>query len=297
MMAKYRPFKTRFWQDPRVQELSPKAKLTFIYLFTNPSATEAGVFQTTFKTISNETDIDRNEVEEILLEELCSAGLIQYDASNSVVWVVNFLKNRSGGNPKMLVTSINNTKKEITTSLWGQFDKHYETLLNGFLEGSVTDSGKGIGKGIGKGNKKNSASGDADRVVKNSYKTKKGRILKNPMLLAFDKFWTSFAYRKGKAEAADTFLDISPDKALLEKIIEGAKREAQNRQTILEKGGSPKWPQGWLSARRWEDEDGGVCQSPHTCKQCDYFIRKSCDGQKNQGNSCNAFVKTMSATA
>lgn len=87
------------------------------------------------------------------------------------------------------------------------------------------------------------------------YRTKKGRFLTGKRLKAFNAFWNDFALPKGKAEAADAWLDI-PDMTprLVEQIRLAARQEAIHREEESAKGKSPKWAQGWLSGRRWEDE-------------------------------------------
>jgi hypothetical protein len=88
-----------------------------------------------------------------------------------------------------------------------------------------------------------------------TYKTKKGRKLTGKKLQQFDRFWTAFAYQRGKAEAADAFLDIQGfNDELLEVIVTAATAEAASRTTALAQGKTPKMAQGWLSCRRWEDE-------------------------------------------
>lgn len=88
-----------------------------------------------------------------------------------------------------------------------------------------------------------------------AYKTKKGRKLTGKRLQQFNRFWTAFAYQKGKAEAADAFLDIHGfNDELLEVIVTAATAEAASRTSALAQGKTPKMAQGWLSGRRWEDE-------------------------------------------
>lgn len=86
------------------------------------------------------------------------------------------------------------------------------------------------------------------------YLTKKKRRLSGKRLRSFERFWTAFNYSRGKAEAADAWLDI-PDLSdtLEETIIAAAEREASARQALLVLGRSPKWAFGWLAGRRWED--------------------------------------------
>lgn len=108
-----------------------------------------------------------------------------------------------------------------------------------------------------------SASGDAARAVgpNDFYISKRRRKLTGPRLGRFNLFWTTYGYAKGKAETADAWIDLEAGYAngiperVYQQIIEAARHEAQGRQALLDKGRSPKWPQGWLSGRRWEDHD------------------------------------------
>lgn len=85
------------------------------------------------------------------------------------------------------------------------------------------------------------------------YQTKKNRKLQGQKLDDFYLFWEAFNYRKGKASAADSWIDVySP--SILDQIIAAAKLEAAKRQSLVDQGRTPIYPQGWLSGRRWEDE-------------------------------------------
>lgn len=97
--------------------------------------------------------------------------------------------------------------------------------------------------------------GDADAVGE-FYLTKKKRKLTGKRLETFNRFWTAFSFYKGKAEAADAWIDIPTlTDALVETIVAAARAEAKRRPAILAKNGTPKWAQGWLTSRRWEDGD------------------------------------------
>lgn len=95
------------------------------------------------------------------------------------------------------------------------------------------------------------------------YLTKRKRKLSGWKLETFDEFWKVFSYKKGRAEAADAWLDIpNLTRELAGRIIEAATKEARARQELIAKGRTPKWAQGWLSGRRWEDweENGTAAQ-------------------------------------
>lgn len=87
------------------------------------------------------------------------------------------------------------------------------------------------------------------------YITKRKRKLAGQKLAWFNRFWPAFAYPKGKAEAADAWLDI-PDMTaeLVDRIVLAATAEAAARVEAMAQGKTPKMAQGWLSGRRWEDE-------------------------------------------
>ena len=88
------------------------------------------------------------------------------------------------------------------------------------------------------------------------YITRRKRKLGGWKLDAFEVFWATFDLKKGRAEAADAWLDIpglTPDLAT-SSIIPAARMESQRRQRLIEQGHAPKWAQGWLAGRRWEDE-------------------------------------------
>jgi len=107
-------------------------------------------------------------------------------------------------------------------------------------------------------NKVSSASAtlEADSSQEESfYLTRKKRKLTGKRLESFNRFWKAFAYPKGKAEAADSWYDIPQlTNQLVETIIAAAEREAKGRDRIIASGHVPKFAQGWLTGKRWEDE-------------------------------------------
>ncbi len=83
---------------------------------------------------------------------------------------------------------------------------------------------------------------------------KSGRVLAGKAFEDFDRFWREFGLSRGKAEAADAWLEI-PDMtdALVARICEAAKQEAADRPRLEGRGQKPKQARGWLLSRRWED--------------------------------------------
>jgi hypothetical protein len=92
--------------------------------------------------------------------------------------------------------------------------------------------------------------------------TLRGRkcTLKGKRASTFLLFWEAFDYKKDRAQAIDAWAQIPTlTNMLVEKICAAARRYATvERPAILARGGTPKYAQGWLNDRRWEDE----CQIP-----------------------------------
>ncbi len=98
------------------------------------------------------------------------------------------------------------------------------------------------------------ASDDADDLS-DDWISKKKRKLEGKRLDSFKLFWDAFDFKKGRAAAIDSWLDIPELRnSLVLKIVAAAKLEANGRLELIRQGQTPKWPQGWLTDRRWEDE-------------------------------------------
>ena len=93
-------------------------------------------------------------------------------------------------------------------------------------------------------------------VAERFYLTSKKKKLTGKRLETFETFWEFFNYKKSKSEAAQAWLDIpSLTVPLCEEIYAAAKREASIRPSLVASGKTPKMGQGWITSRRWEDEE------------------------------------------
>lgn len=104
MTAEYRSVQTRMWrEDDWFQTLDTDARLLFIYLFTNPSASVSGIYRLPLRTIEFESGIPQARVKE-LLAEFSKANKAHFE--NGVVWVVKMRENQLPGesiSPKVKV--------------------------------------------------------------------------------------------------------------------------------------------------------------------------------------------------
>jgi hypothetical protein len=85
MAAEYRSVHTEMWRaDDWFQTLPTDARLLWIYLFTNPSASVAGIYKLPLRTMANETGLDLSRVTD-LLAEFSTAKKAYYQ--DGIVWV------------------------------------------------------------------------------------------------------------------------------------------------------------------------------------------------------------------
>ena len=75
----------------------------------------------------------------------------------------------------------------------------------------------------------------------------------------FERFWAAFADKRGRAPAWKAWCRIPRlDLVLAEAIVQAAMVYAAARPALVERGGTPKMAEGWLTDRRWEDEAPAV---------------------------------------
>lgn len=88
------------------------------------------------------------------------------------------------------------------------------------------------------------------------YLTKKKKKLTGWKLETFELFWKTFDWKKDKANASDSWLQIPglTKELALKQIVPAAGRYCDGRADLIANRHTPKWAQGWLSSRRWEDE-------------------------------------------
>lgn len=70
----------------------------------------------------------------------------------------------------------------------------------------------------------------------------------------FEVFWDCYPNKTGKQQARDAFLKLSPDGALLEKIISAVNAQKMTDRWQKEGGRYVPYPANWLEGKRWEDE-------------------------------------------
>lgn len=127
-MPRYQPVYTQIWKDGNFSKLTVEGKLLFIYLATNDSINNSGIYEIPLKTISNETGLSLKTVSQLLGNG--SLKNISYDFESECVFVHNRRKYSSGGNPKAVQKGIEREYQLLPNcSLWVTFNSLYPSIL------------------------------------------------------------------------------------------------------------------------------------------------------------------------
>lgn len=100
-MAKYRQLQTKFWDDPFIGELTPEQKLFYVYLITNPSSSQCGIYEITKRKIAFDTGYNVETVDKLIrfFEE---KGKVKYSAETDEICIRNFIKHNASKSPKVV---------------------------------------------------------------------------------------------------------------------------------------------------------------------------------------------------
>lgn len=121
-----RGFETSFWDDPFVQDLSPDAKLLFIYLKTNAHANQAGLYPLTLRTMSFETGIPQNQLSTILHSLVKK---VEWYSEDGFIWVKDFLSEQAKS-PKFITSAITYIRSDkVPEDISSDFQEFNQALL------------------------------------------------------------------------------------------------------------------------------------------------------------------------
>ena len=96
-----RRFDTGYWNDPDIMKLPMKAKLLYLYLWTNRHCNQAGLYGIALETIHFETGLEQEEIADLL--KILEKKVAWYPEQN-LIWVKNFL-HRQSQSPKFVAAA------------------------------------------------------------------------------------------------------------------------------------------------------------------------------------------------
>ncbi len=93
-MANYRQIHVSIWKDEWFLDLEPKEKLLFVYLFSNESASLAGIYKISVKVICFETCLTMDFIKKTL-EKFQKSDKVHFQ--DGILWIKNLRKYNQGG--------------------------------------------------------------------------------------------------------------------------------------------------------------------------------------------------------
>lgn len=121
----FRKFDTGTWTDPWFENLSHKAKLAFIYFWTNETCNPAGIYDISSKRIEFELGYSIDTVSEEISPK------VFWNCEKNYIWVINFFK-RQCQNYKFAIAALNSIKDD--RHKLSVFISHNKRLLESFTD-------------------------------------------------------------------------------------------------------------------------------------------------------------------
>jgi len=88
-MAKFKKVHTGFWRDPVVREMTWEEKYFYVYLLTNPQATQDGIYQVSIEQIAEKTLLSIETVQALITRFSEHFKLITYTPETCEILVKN----------------------------------------------------------------------------------------------------------------------------------------------------------------------------------------------------------------
>ncbi|MFF2797084.1 DnaD domain protein [Lysinibacillus xylanilyticus] len=113
-MAKFRYVYTTFWNDPRVvEEMTAEDKYFFLYLLTNESTTQIGIYQITKKQIAFDMGYSMESVGALLQRFRDHHKLIKYNEETREIAIKNWGKYNLNRGGKPILDCVKSELKEV----------------------------------------------------------------------------------------------------------------------------------------------------------------------------------------
>ena len=270
-MARSRVIKPEFWSDEKLARVSREARLTFIGLWT--SSDDYGVCKAHPSWIKSQLfpyddSLKIDEVRSWLSELEREKFIFPFEShGENFYYIKSFAKHqkvdkpskqRNPGPPEDLLT------RESVARVSRESGDETETETEDKELSSSGDEVEAENEVDEVGPTQETEKDGIDFLI-----TKKKRKLNGKRFQSFLLFWEAFGYKAGKREAADAWFDLPPlTDAIVKQIVEAAEREAANRSKLISENKTPKMAQGWITGRRWEDEQLPDARKPIAVGVC-----------------------------
>lgn len=126
-MANFRQVKTQLWNDVKFLEVSPEAKLLFIWTFTHPDTNCSGLTLFNDDVCMRQTSLSRKVMEKAMLE-LIEIAMVEYDKKYNILWVMNQFKH-APKSPKIVEAVIREILSLPNSATIDHFMRRYDTVF------------------------------------------------------------------------------------------------------------------------------------------------------------------------
>ncbi|TAK64453.1 MAG: hypothetical protein EPO24_03285 [Bacteroidetes bacterium] len=112
-MAIYRTVKTKFWEDRKIVEtFTPEDRYFFLWLLTNPSAKQCGIYEIVLKRVELELGYNRDTIESLLKRFQEVHNIIRYNKDTGEIGILHWAEHHPSDSPKVK-KCIENELKEV----------------------------------------------------------------------------------------------------------------------------------------------------------------------------------------
>lgn len=235
----YRSFSTGTWQDPWFEKLNPKAKLLFIYLWTNDVCTQSGVYQISQRRAEFETGLKPQEIINDLHPK------VEWFADVEIVWVKNFFRKQCA-NAKFALAGIRSLSC-IPQNIVEKFAHYNADLIEKMGIDTVSIPYKTEFDTLPL-----SVTGTVTGTVPGTGTARRGRVC--VVDVGFEDFWKAYPKKVGKEEAKRAWLKFNGSRPPVETIVLKINELKKSSQWSKENGQFIPNPATWLNRGGWEDE-------------------------------------------
>ena len=111
-MAIFRHIQTAFWKDPKIiEDMTPEDRLFFLYILTNPSTTQIGVYNITKKQMAFELGYSIEVINSLVNRFENQHNVIRYNEETREICIINWGKYNLNKGGKPIVDCV---KKEVS---------------------------------------------------------------------------------------------------------------------------------------------------------------------------------------
>ena len=111
-MAIFRHIQTAFWKDPKIiEDMTPEDRLFFLYILTNPSTTQIGVYNITKKQMAFELGYSIEVINSLVNRFENQHNVIKYNEETREICIINWGKYNLNKGGKPIVDCV---KKEVS---------------------------------------------------------------------------------------------------------------------------------------------------------------------------------------